>query len=122
MKKIAFVILPLFILVASILSACGRAQDYHMRFDIDKNNYWEFLNITIVHVNPIVGTRLQFFPETTNTNFQSVVVTYTIFTSNSAIHPDTRLVLLTSDGRGQTYACHQALPRIVSIRGVIQFT
>ena len=83
-------------------------------------NYWQFLNVTKVEVNPTIGTRLHFFPEHEDSIFENVIITYIIYINNSLVS-QTRILNLSSSGQGETMPCIIIFPRITNISGVVEY-
>ena len=124
MKKL-LATFAVFVVCAFMLSACGirntPTHDDWNSVELDTANFWRYLNINIVHVNENVGTRLQFFSEVRGATFSNVVVTYSAFAATTSALPETRLMTIEQNGMGQTLGCRQAFPRIIQIRGRVEY-
>jgi len=90
------------------------------------DNFWNYLNITIVHTSQHHGTVLQIYSVDRDTFFHDVFVTYTIFERRESgqlnLTPQTRLMRLETNGRGTTQSCMQVYPRIINISGLVTFS
>jgi len=120
-EKIVFVTALIFITLSSIFFyACVSVRDRNntRRVALTADNYWNFLNISIVHVNAELGTRLQIFPDIENASFENVIIHYLVYVDNS-FNSYARVVQLNSNGVGQTALCLQVFPIIIGVRGSV---
>lgn len=66
----------------------------------------------------IVGNRIQVFPEVENGHFDNVIITYQIYNPTR----QSRVLLLSSNGVGETLGCGILFPLILDISGVVVYT
>jgi len=126
MKVIRFasvaLVLLFAVLVVSACSSTSYAQNgAHHRVDLDRTNFWQYMTITQVRVNPVVGTRLQIFPNDGDFTFNAVIITYLVYTTPMCRYPERRMLQINRNGRGESMPCTQLFPRVVSITGRVEF-
>jgi len=123
MKKFAIItVLVMFtFLFAGCTTSHANPEGTHHNIYIDRVNFWRYLTINRVQVNPVVGTRLQIFPNNTDFIFNAVTITYMVYPTPQCAHPEQRMMQVNRNGRGESHPCTQLFPRIVSITGSVEF-
>ncbi|MCL2586844.1 MAG: hypothetical protein FWE31_01240 [Firmicutes bacterium] len=108
MKKFVFVLaLPVYLTGCYVFAGSGSVTN-----DITVDNHWQYLSITIV------DNRLQVFSEIEGASFDNVLLTYQIYNPSR----QTRVLLLSSSGIGETQECLFLFPIILNISGIVNYS
>jgi len=122
MKVITIIALCVFLLIG-----CAHPPQRTLRSNqISIDNFWNYLNITVVQISTLDGVKLQIYSTCPDTIFRDVFITYTIFVNDRQqgqiwLTPQTRLMRLERNGRGTTQGCMQIYPQITAISGIVEY-